>query len=105
MIVAKAEGRRSDREPLGAFDKSRPIGSAPEFAVGHYVKAKRRLPLHDITDRVVLRARERFVVDASGGVVAKRLTQGRWSQQAADMIGAERRATWKHPHEPLAILP
>src|SRR5262249_6474093 len=97
LVVAEAKFRRPDRKPLGAFHEPGPIRPAPKFAISDDGEAEGGLALDDIADDVVLQPPERFGVDAPGGMVAKRLTQSRRAQQAADMIGTEWGATQLHP--------
>ena len=45
-----------------------------------------------VADALVLQARKLVVADFLGGMTAERLAQRRRAQQAADVVGAERRA-------------
>ena len=93
VIVAKLEHRGLDREAVDPLDEASPIGTAAEFAVGDDLQPDLLLHLHDIADAVILdlsqNAHHRC---ACAHVIAERLAQHLRPQQAADMIGTERRA-------------
>ena len=67
------------------------IGAAPELAVGDDLQPDVLLQLDDVADRVVLDRGQPFAVELAGGVLLPRAQQFRRAQQAADMLGAERR--------------
>src|SRR5947208_12325248 len=92
MIVAKVEGRLLDDETVDAFDEAAPIRAATKLAIGHDLKADRLLQPHHVANALVLDFGKAHVVDLFRMMIAKRLTQRGWTQQAADMVGAERRA-------------
>ena len=54
------------------------------------------LELDDLLDRLVLDLPEVDGAELAGGVVLACLQQVRWPQQAADVVGAERRGVAKH---------
>ena len=103
VIVAKLEHRGLDRKAVDPLDEAAPIGAAAEFAVGHDLQPDLLLHLHDIADALILNLRKMRVVDALARMVAECLTQHLRPQQAADMVGAERRAAlrlfdhWRSP--------
>ena len=90
LVVAELEHRRLDREAVDPLDEASPIGAATEFAVGHDLEADILLHLHDIADALILDLRKCSIVDALAHVIAEGLPQHRRTQQAADMVGAER---------------
>jgi hypothetical protein len=85
-------------EAIQALHETAPVGAAPELAVVHDLQADLFLQLHGIANRLVLDAVERCVIDAPRAVITKGLLQRRRAQQAADVIGAERR---RHPPMPV----
>ncbi len=74
-----------------------PPGAA-EFAVGDRLQADRFLLLDDALDLAVFDRLERGGVDLALGVLLARLLQRGRAQQAADMIGAERRLVLRLTH-------
>jgi hypothetical protein len=62
------------------------------------------LHFHDIADAHILNAREGISVDPLRGAVAERLPQRRRSQQAADVVGPERRSAFALAAHPTNIL-
>jgi hypothetical protein len=67
-----------------------PHGAAV-FAVGHGFEPDLLLPPDSFDDRLVLDLAQRRRVDLAAGAALARLLQLRRTQQAADMVGAERR--------------
>ena len=90
-IVAELEARLADRETLQALYEAAPVGAAPVLAVIDRLQADLLLQLEGAQDRRVLDGAEGRIVDPSRAVIAKGLLQRRRPQQAADMVGAERR--------------
>jgi hypothetical protein len=64
---------------------------APELAVGDAAKPQVFLVADDLADRLVLDATQPGGVDAAGRAVLARLQERRRAEQAADMVGTERR--------------
>ncbi|GAB3304380.1 hypothetical protein GCM10027451_10030 [Geodermatophilus aquaeductus] len=79
-----------------------PRGPA-ELAVGGGAQPDVTLQPDDVGDRLVLGTAQLGVVDLPGGVAGAGLEQRRGTQQAADVVGAERRAGGiGHAREPRA---
>jgi hypothetical protein len=93
MLVAELEARLADGETFGQLDEAAPIGAAAKLAIGHHPQPRLLLQPHDVADAVVLYAMEFVFAQGIGGALAERLAQPRRAQQAADVIGAERRAS------------
>ena len=91
VVVAKLEHRRLDHEAIDPLDEPTPIRAAPELAVGDDRKAGILLQADHVANAPILKARELGVINALGEVILERLAQGGGAQQAADMVGAERR--------------
>ena len=68
--------------------------NSPSVAV---LQADVLLQLHDVADRLVLDGAQLGVVELAGRVVGARLEQPRRAQQAADVVGPERRGV-THAH-------
>src|SRR5262249_37570222 len=68
-----------------------PVRAAAELAVGHHLEADVLLQAHHVADRVVLDGVERLGVDLARGELAERVAQALRPQQAAHVIGTERR--------------
>jgi hypothetical protein len=66
-------------------------GSAAELAVGGGAQPGIFLHLHGFADRLVLDRAQLVTIDATRGVVITGLKQRRRAEQAADVVGAERR--------------
>ena len=64
--------------------------TAPVFAVGHRFQSERRLLGDRAADRLVLDGFQIGCADLAAVALGARLLDFLWSQQAADMIGAER---------------
>ena len=64
--------------------------TAPVFAVGHHFQSERRFPGNSAADRLVLDCFQIGCADLARITFGARLFDFLWSQQAADMIGAER---------------
>ena len=92
VIIAKLEYSRLGDEAVDALDEASPIRPAAKLAVGDDAKARRFLQRNHVADRAVLDLREMPIVDAFGLMVLERLAQFDRTQQAADVVGAERRA-------------
>jgi hypothetical protein len=105
LRVTKSEQRRADLQAFGSFHEPTPIGAAAKFAVRRHLKSNLVLQAHDGTDAVVLNARELVVSDLVGGMTAERLSQGLRPQQAADVIGAKRRAAIRTNAHALVCAP
>src|SRR5215467_2320646 len=54
VVVAKLEIRGFNRETFYAFNKTAPIGSAPEFAIGHHLQTDLFLPVDGVANALVL---------------------------------------------------
>ena len=91
-VVAEFERGGLDGEAVGALDEASPVGAAAEFAVGHDLEADLLLHGEDVADALILQFAELGVADLLGGMPAEGLPQRRRAQQAADVIGAERRS-------------
>ena len=91
MVVAKLQQRGTDLEALGALHEPPPIGAAAEFAIAHHLEPDLLLHREDVADALVLQLAELGIADFPGGMPAERLPQRGGAQQAADMIGTERR--------------
>ena len=72
------------------------IGAA-ELAVGDPLEADLLLPPDHLADALVLDGAQRRRVDLVGEELLPRLAQGGGTQEAADVIGAERRGHWLLP--------
>ena len=81
-----------DGEALGALDEAPPVGAAAEFAVGYHLEPDLLLHRKDVADALVLQFAEFGVANLLGGMAAEGLPQRGGAQQAADVIGAERRS-------------
>jgi hypothetical protein len=90
-VVAERIDRALDLEAFGALDKAAPIRAAAEFAVICDLQAGAFLQLDDVADAIVLDLRERLIRNAAVLMLLEGLTERGWPQQAADMIGTERR--------------
>ena len=82
-------GRLGD--PVERVDEVHVPGGAAELAVGDRLQPGLLLHADDVPDRLVLGLREALVVEPAGGVRLARLEQLGRPQQAADVVGAERR--------------
>ena len=69
--------------------------AAAELAVGCRAQTDLLLHAHDLADRLVLDCAQPRGVDAAGGVILARLQERRRAEQAADVVGAERRRVAK----------
>src|SRR5262249_32175474 len=67
------------------------IGAAAEFAVSDEFEAEPLLQADRLDNRFVFGDRERGLIDFAFGKAGTLAHQFRWTQQAADMFGAERR--------------
>jgi len=92
LLVAKGEARLADAQALGALDEAAPIRGAAEFAVGDHGKPGVHLQRDGVADRRILRGDKAGLVERTIGEGAISLAQSLRAQQAADMVGAERRA-------------
>ena len=92
LLVAEGEARFADAQALGALDEAAPIRRAAEFTVGDHGKPGVRLQRDGVADRHVLRGGKAGLVERAIAEGAISLPQSRRAQQAADMVGAERRA-------------
>ena len=98
-LVTKFEQRRANLQAFGSFHEPAPVGATAKFAVRRHLKSDLFLQAHDGADAIVLNARELVVSDLVGGMPAERLPQGLRPQQAADVVGAKRRAAIRtHAH-------
>ena len=93
-VVAEFERGGLDGEAVGALDEAPPIGAAAEFSVGHDLEADLLLHGEDVADALILQFAELGVADLPGGMAAEGLPQRGGAQQAADVIGAERRSAF-----------
>ena len=66
-------------------------GGAAKLAVGDGFQADVLLELHDLADGLVLRGLELVGLDTTVREVLPRLEESLRAQQAADVVGAERR--------------
>ena len=96
-LVAKFVGGRPDFKAFGAFDETAPIRGTTKLAVGDDLQPDIFLHAHDGADALVLNALERVRVQLAGLKALERLAQLGGAQQAADVIGPERRTA----HGPL----
>src|ERR1051325_1540337 len=71
-------------------------GAAAELAVGDPLEAEFGLHLDRLFDAIVLAAAQGLGGDPAALVFGPGGQQGLWPQQAADMIGAERRGLRRH---------
>ena len=92
LIVLERQNGSSQAEAFDPLDEARPVGGAAELTVGDDLKADVFLHLDGFADALILHAREFGVVDLMSMVAAKRLAKRGGPQQAADVIGAKRRA-------------
>jgi hypothetical protein len=92
VVVAEVEGRRLDHEAVDALDEPAPIGAAAELAVVRDLEPDILLQFDRIADAAILDFGKARIVDLSRQMIAKRLAQLGRPQQAADVIGAKRRA-------------
>src|SRR5262249_49186861 len=90
LVVAEPEDGRPDLE-TGALHEAAPVRAAAELAIGHHFEADVLLQAHHVADRVVLDGVERLGVDLARGELAERVAQALRPQQAAHVIGTERR--------------
>src|SRR4029450_1447784 len=72
---------------------------APELAVGHHRQAERLLPRHRAADVTIFDLAQVRGRDGAGPGRHARRAQLGWSQETADLLGAER---WRHAHFPLS---
>ena len=91
VLAAEAEQRLAHLEALRALDEPRPVGGAAELAVGDRFETGVLLQGDGPADGRVLSLAERGRGDGAGVEGAPRLAQGRGPEQAADVVGAERR--------------
>src|SRR4029079_7291968 len=91
-VVAEYERVVLEGEAVGALDEAPPIGTAAEFAVAHHLEPDLLLHRNDVADAFVLQGREFGIADLLRGMAAEGLPQRGGAQQAADVIGAERRS-------------
>ena len=66
-------------------------GGAAELAVGGRLQADLVLQADNVADGLVLDLAQGRIVDGAGGVLLARPVQGGGPQQAADVVGPERR--------------
>ncbi len=90
-IVAKRINRALDLEAFCALDETAPVGAAAKLAVVCDFEACTLLQLQNLADAVVLYLFERRVIDRAVHMLLECLTQRGRPEQAADMIGTERR--------------
>ena len=90
-LVAEPDAGRAQRQTLDPRREPVPVGGAAEFAVGDNLEPDLLLHSHHVADALVLDARVILFADLAGGMPPERLAQRGRPQQAADMIGAERR--------------
>src|SRR5690606_10847878 len=95
-LVMEAETRLPHREARHRPDEMTPVGAAAELAVGHRLEAQLLLQAHRPTHRLVLRPGEAGGVEAPLREGAEGRRQLGRAQQAADVLGAERRAHVSH---------
>ena len=82
---------------VGVHDTAEPVDEvhvprgAPELPVGRHAQAQVLLQGDDVADRVVLDGPQAGGVDPAGGEVVTGLHQRPRAQQAADVLGPERR--------------
>ncbi len=90
--AVELDRRRLDQiDALQAPEEIEMPPGAAELAVGGELEADLFLLLDDLLDRAVFDRLQRGIVDLALGVLLARLLQRRRAQQAADVIGAERR--------------
>ena len=93
VIVAELEDRRLDGEALAARDEAAPVGAAAELAVGHDLQARPPPAARPRRGwRVSWMRRSAGGSGPSPRHAAEGLAQRLGAQQAADVVGAERRA-------------
>ena len=78
-------------KPVDPLDEAPPIRAAPKLAVGDHPKARRFLQRNHVADAAIEYLCKIFPVDALRLVILVGLPQFGRAQQAADVIGAERR--------------
>jgi hypothetical protein len=93
-VVAEFERGGPDGKAVCALDEAPPVGAAAKFAVAHHLEPDLLLHCEDVADALVLQLAEFGVADLSGGMPAESLPQRSGAQQAADVIGAERRSAF-----------
>ena len=80
------------------------VGAAAELAVGCELQPDALLQRQRLADRRILRLRQRLPVDLTGARTWRAGRAGRRTQQAADVLGAERRGrSWCHGVLPGAV--
>src|SRR5262249_38978870 len=82
------------RDPVELVDEVHVPRGAAELAVGGGLQPDLLLLPHDLADRIVLDAAKLRRVDAAGSEVVASLQELGGTQQAADVVGAER---WLRP--------
>ncbi len=92
VIVAEHELGGTDFKSVGALDEAAPIGRTTKFAIGDDRKTHPLLHADGVADAMILDAAECLVVEFMRRMLTEGLPQFRRPQQAADMIGTERRA-------------
>ena len=100
-LVAEREARGLGGHAVDAIDEARPVRGAAELAVGDRFEPGLLLQRHRVADGAVLDRLELVVGETVLAPGAVRLAQLGRAQQAADVIGAERRAGIGPGHGPM----
>jgi hypothetical protein len=95
FLIAELKARRGDVETFDTFDEAAPVGATAELAVSNDREPNFFLQLYNVADRCILGGGEAGIVDFAGMECAKRLAQRSRTQQAADVVGTNRRVDHK----------
>jgi len=95
FLIAELKARRGDVETFDTFDEAAPVGATAELAVSNDREPNFFLQLYNVADRCILGGGEAGIVDFAGMECAKRLAQRGRTQQAADVVGTNRRVDHK----------
>ncbi len=88
---AEAQRAVAQTEAFDGVDEARRPAAAAELAVGDRAQPEILLERHDFAHAAVLHRREARIVELAGLVGARSLDQALGPQEAADVLGAERR--------------
>lgn len=92
LFVTEGEARLAHAQALRALDEATPVRGAAEFAVGDHGKPGVGLQRDGVADRRILRGDKAGLVERTIVEGAISPPQRGRTQQAADVVGAKRRA-------------
>jgi hypothetical protein len=95
LFITELKARGGNVETFGTFDEAAPVGAAAKLAVCDDGQPNVLLQLYRIADRCVLGGGKPDIVDFACMKCAKRLAQRGRAQQAADVVGTNRRMNHK----------